>query len=251
VFAFGASALRASPPIGAVVQTWHYDPLTNIVTLKIVNTSHKNITAFNIAIKETYADGHVSSHEQMTDSSGALAVIEEVKGTADEDNLRKQVGDGVLHPGETRNEIIHVQPGLTTFEATVDVVAYADQTSEATNNDGLQRLISRRKVNLASRQACNEIIKAALADPHDPDPAATATKKIQDRITIWKSQKHTTLDFEPAIAKGIVDELNGISSKSSLTNKRDALTRYIAKSEKRIATLSPHANLTKIGGPQT
>ncbi len=48
--------VRASPPIGAVVQTWHYDPQANIVTLKIVNTSHKDITAFNIAIKETYAD---------------------------------------------------------------------------------------------------------------------------------------------------------------------------------------------------
>jgi hypothetical protein len=43
-----------APParIGAVVQTWKYDPLTNTVTLKIVNNSHKDITAFNIAIKE-------------------------------------------------------------------------------------------------------------------------------------------------------------------------------------------------------
>ena len=63
--AFAVQSLRASPPIAAVVQTWHYDPLTNIVTLKIVNTSHKDITAFNIAIQETYADGHVEQHELL------------------------------------------------------------------------------------------------------------------------------------------------------------------------------------------
>ena len=54
-----AVPLRGSPQIGAQVQTWNYDPRTNMVTLEIVNTSHKDITAFNITIKETYADGRV------------------------------------------------------------------------------------------------------------------------------------------------------------------------------------------------
>src|SRR6266571_2073836 len=155
----------------------------------------------------------------------------------------------LLHPhhGASRKEIIGVQPGLQNFEAVVDVVAYADQTAEATNNDALQRLLSHRKVTLSSRQAANDIIKAALADPNDSDPAATAAKKIQDRITAWNAQKHTTLDFEPGIAQGIVDELKGISSQL-LSDKRDALTQYLAKSEKRNEALSPHVNLTKIGG---
>jgi len=64
--------LRASPPIGAVVQTWHYDPQANIVTLKIVNTSHTDITAFNIAIKETYANGHVEEHEMLEELVGKI-----------------------------------------------------------------------------------------------------------------------------------------------------------------------------------
>jgi hypothetical protein len=242
-----AVPLRASPPIGAVVQTWHYDPQANIVTAQVVNVSHKDITGYNISIKETYADGHVSSHELMTDTAGALAFIQEVQGTANEDNVRKQLGDGLFHPGESRKEIIGVQPGLRNFEAVVDVVAYADQTAEATtNNDALQRLLSHRKVTLTSRQAANNIIKAALADPNDSDPAATAAKKIQDRITVWNAQKHTTLDFEPGEAQGIVDELKGISSQQ-LTDKRHGLAQYLAKSERRITTLSPHANLTKIG----
>src|SRR5438445_7798700 len=75
-----AMALRASPPIGAVVQTWHYDPQANIVTLQIVNTSHKDITAFNIAIKETYASGRVEQHEMLEELIGPIVRAQELQG---------------------------------------------------------------------------------------------------------------------------------------------------------------------------
>jgi hypothetical protein len=241
--------LRASPPIGAVVQTWHYDPQTNMVTTQIVNVTNKDITAYNISIKETYADGHVNSHELLCEYAGRMVFVQEVKGTADEADIRKQLGDGLFHPGESRNEIIGAQPGLQNFEAVVDVVAYTDQTAEATNNAALQRLLEERKASVASTQMANEVIQAALADPNDADPAATAAKRIQDRITVWNSQKHTTVDFEPGVAKGVIEELRAISS-HPLTDKRNALTQYLTKSEKRLAMFSPHAELTKIGGPQ-
>jgi hypothetical protein len=248
VLIFASVASAQSPPIGAVVQTWHYDPQTNMVTLEIINTSHKDITGYNVSIKETYADGHVNSHEMLYDFVGLLAFLQKVQGTPDEANIRKQYGDGLFHPGESRNELIRVQPGLKDFQAWVDAVAYADQTSEATNSDGLQRLVDHRKTEVSSAQMANEIIKTALADPNDPNPAATAATKIQDRITVWEAQQHTTLDLETGELGGVVEELQRISL--SKTDKRDALNQYLAKSEQRVATLSPHATLTKTGGPQ-
>lgn len=239
--------LRGSPPIGAVVQTWNYDSHTNSVTAQIVNVSHKDITAYNIAVKETYADGYVDRHELMTDHAGLLAFIEEVKGTPDKENVRKRYGDGLFHPGESRNEIVHLQARpLVDFEAVVDVVAYADGTGEATNSDAMQRLLGHRKATLVTRQIASEIIKVALADPKDADPAGTAASKLQERITAWRAQRHTRLDFdnfESGEAKGIVDELRAISLRL-FTNKRDALTQYLGKNEKRIAMLSPHAELS-------
>jgi hypothetical protein len=71
-----------------------------------------------------------------------------------------------------------------------------------------------------------------MADPTDADPAVTAAKKIQERITLWKAQEHTTLDVEWVRCRGVVDELKGISS-------RDALNPYLVKSEQRVETLSP------------
>src|SRR5258708_30822452 len=73
--------LWAFPPIGAVVQTWHYDPQTNIVAAQIVNVSNKDITGYNISIKETYAGGHVSSHELMTDTAEATPLLQTTQTT--------------------------------------------------------------------------------------------------------------------------------------------------------------------------
>jgi hypothetical protein len=42
---------------GAVVQSWKYDPETKVLSLKIVNPSDKDITAYNVAIILKYADG--------------------------------------------------------------------------------------------------------------------------------------------------------------------------------------------------
>ena len=238
------SQQRASPPIGAVVQTWHFDPQTHMVTATIVNISQKDITAYNISIKETYADGHVNTHELLCEYAGKMVLVEEFKGTPDEAEIRKQLGDGLFHPGESRNELIPVQPSLQNFEAIVDVVAYTDQTAEATNIDALQRLIEGRKASVASARMANEIIKAVLSDQNDADPIATAATKLQQRITLWKAQPHAALDFEPGVAMGVVDELRAISSRP-LTDKRNALTQYLTKSEKRLAALSTHSELTK------
>jgi len=131
LFAF-ASSLRASPPIGAVVQTWHYDLLTNIVTLQIVNTSHKDITAYNIAIKETYADGRVEEHEMLEDLIGKIIVAKELQGDTSRgaESFRKLYGDGAFHPGEVRDQKLGVQPGLKDYQAVIDLVAYMDATAD-------------------------------------------------------------------------------------------------------------------------
>jgi hypothetical protein len=229
-------------PLGAFIQVIECDPKTNMVTVTIANVSHKDITAYNISVKQSLVDGSTDSSELMADYVGRIALVKEAQGTADEAAIRKQFGDGLFHPGETRKEMVGVQPGVKDIQIVVDSVTYADHTSETTNVDGLQRIISHRKQEIASMQLANEIIKAALADPHDADPAAGAATKIRERITLWKAQKHTTLDLDTGTLQGVVDELKEISSQK--TNKRDALNQYVTKSEQRIETLSPHA------GPQ-
>jgi hypothetical protein len=246
---FASTASAQSPPIGAVIQTQHYDPAANSVMVRIVNNSHKDITGYNVSIKETYADGRVQNHEMLFDYVGRIVLVQEMKGTPDEKQIHELFGDGLFHAGETRDEMLPVSPNLKDYQAVVDAVAYADQTAEASNKDGLGRLLSHRKAEVASLQAADGIIKTALADPNDTNLPSTAAKKIEDKITVWNAQKHTQLDFEPEALSGVLNDLKAMSSNPN-ANKRDALSQYAAQKEKRIATLLPHSELTKVGGPQ-
>ena len=243
-----AHSLWASPPIGAVVQTWHYDPLTNSVTLKIVNTSHKDITAFNIAIKETYADGRVEEHEMLEELVGKILAAKEVQGTPQEEFFRKQFGDGAFHPGEVRDEKLGVQPGLTNYQAVIDVVTYIDGTAEATNNDALQRIVDERKAAVASKKMASDIIKSALGDPSDAAPSVTAARKIQDQATVWRTRSHTSIDLDPVVLESLAAELRAVSSHS--INKRDALKQIADREDAKISILAIHAAVVKTGGPQ-
>jgi hypothetical protein len=239
--ALGAStSLHASPLIGAVVQTWHYDPATNMVTLKIVNISHKDITAFNIAIKETYADGRVEEHEMLEELIGKILRAKELQGDTSRgaESFRSIYGDGGFHPGEVREERLPVQSGLTDYQAVVDVVTYMDGTADATNNDALGRIIDERQATVASQKMATEIIQAALADPNDPDPSMTAAKKIQDRATVWKAQQHTKLDLDTVLLESIANELK---TASRSVNKRDVLKQIVDREEAETSMLSVHA----------
>ena len=245
-----APSLRASPPIGAVVQTWHYDPTHNppLVTLKIVNNSHKDITAFNISIKETYANGHVDKHEVLEEFLGTIIALKEVQGKANEANFRKYYGDGVLHPGAVWDEKLPVQPELTDYQAVVDVVTYTDGTAESTNDGALGRIMEERQATVDSQKIAIEIIKSALADANDTTPAMTAVRKIQDRATVWKAQQHTKLDLDDVYLESIANELKALSSRN--VNRRDALQQIVNREEDNMSVRSVHAALVKTGDPQ-
>jgi hypothetical protein len=245
-----AQFLRASPPIGAVVQTWHYDPHTNIVTLKILNASHKDITAFNIAIKETYANGRVEEHEMLEELVGKIIAAQELQGdhSRGAEAFRKLYGDGAFHPGEVRDEQLGVQPGLTDYQAVIDVVTYVDGTADApVNVAALGRIAEERQATMASQKIVIETIQTALADANDTDPSTTAAKKIQDRATVWKAQQHTKIDLDAVRLQSMADEIKNVSSRS--VNKRDALQQILNREEARMSVLSVHAAV-KTGGPQ-
>jgi hypothetical protein len=244
------SARAGTPPIGAVVQTWNYDPKTNSVTLKVVNTSQKDITAFNIAIKETLADGRVDKGEMLEELVGKIIAAKELEGdhSRGAESFRKLYGDGAFHPGEVHDEIVGVQPGFRRIEAVVDVVTYVDGTAEATNNDALGRIIDERQATVASEKIIIEAIQTALADANDPDPSMTAARKIQDRATVWKAQQHTKIDLETAPLESMADEIKIVASRS--VNKRDALKQLLNREEGRLSLMSVHAALVKTGDPQ-
>ena len=171
---------------------------------------------------ETYADGHVNQHE----------LLEELVHKILAGNYR----EGGFHPGEVRDEKIPVQPGLTNCEAVIDVVTYIDGTPDTINNDGLQRIVDKRKATVASKRMASDIIKSALADPNDADPSSTAAKKIREQAAVWRARSHTTIDLDPVVLESIADELRTVSSRN--INKRDALKQIADREDVAISMLA-------------
>jgi len=222
------------------------------VTVKIVNNSHKDITAFNIAIKETYADGRVDKHEVLEELLGKIVRAKELQGDTSRgaENFRRLYGDGAFHAGAVWDEKLPVQPGLTNYQAVIDVVTYMDGTAESTNDDALGRIVEERQATVDSKKIATEIIKTALADANDTNPSMTAARKIQDRATIWKAQQHTKSDLDDVYLEAIANEVKAVSSSGNV-NKQDALKQIVNREEARMSVLSVHAALVKTtGGPK-
>ena len=174
------------------------------------------MATFNIAIKETYANGHVSKHEVLEEFLGRIIAVKEAQRTANEASFREYYGDGVLHPGAVWDEPVPVQPGLTDYQAVVDVVTYMDGTAESANDDALGRIIEERQATVDSNKIATEI-KSPLADANDTPAAMTAARKIQDRAIVWKAQQHTKLApphprWEPYPSKRLYGSVRGRSA---------------------------------------
>lgn len=253
VFGIVLGGSTSAVPIGAEVQTWSYDPQTNLVTVKIVNISHKDITAFNIAVKETYTDGRVEQHELLRELIGKILHAKQLQEKLQRDTsekaeaLRKFYGDGAFHPGEVRDEKFPVQPGLKDYQAVIDVVAYMDGTADSANDEALKRIIDERKTGIASGKMAAEIARAALADPNDSDPCTTAVRKTEAQVAVRRDSQ-VKPDVHPVFLESVSNELK--RECSSNANKRDALQQLADREDAMVSALSAHAALVKTGGPQ-
>src|ERR1700730_10058661 len=157
---------QAPPITGAVIQTSHYDPQTKTVTMRILNTPQTEITAYNISLTLTYADGTSSYTEGGTDFMNSI-----VNGLSDR-----------FMAGTSHDEVTHASKPVTNIKAVLDVVIYADQTAEVHNDRAFKQFLAMRQGQVLAQQKINEIVNQALADPvKDPaDAAATELKRLAD-----------------------------------------------------------------------
>ena len=252
-----ATSLRAES-LGAVVVSWDIDFTKNTVTLHLLNDTGKDITAYNIKIRETYGQ-RISESELSMDSVDFVLNIRQSTGTAEGGEWRHHFDNGPFPSGSTRDEVTQVQPGLTDFSAAVDTVIYADKTTETTNPDALKRLLGTRAAFAASIQAANDIIQKALANPDDPNPQQTALKQIESVQSHWEANHHQ-VNLNAALHEVMEANLNalalhevmgdlkhaGTAAAAHRQSIRDYLNNYVAERNERAARLLEQAE----GGAQ-
>ena len=256
-----AVSLRASPP-PAVLQSWHYDPQTRMVTMVIANLSGKDITAYDFNTTITFADHSVDSGSrdgsQMRDMLGAYLFLQRVKGTPDEDRLRKEMelvhgGNGVtLEAYHTLKQVFGPSPKVVTdLQVTINAVAFADGTGEATNEPALERIRESRNWTLRSHQKAKQIINEVLADPTIQNPAEEAAARLQKFLTEWKARTHYNGDvdiIEDASIENDIRNLNGASrviAGRHLSGEPEFLHQYLEEKDQYMAQLAKHVQLKR------
>jgi len=247
------SKLADSLP-GVVIESWRYDPAQKAVILRLVNQSHKDVTAFNISILEKYADGSTSyldgtpsdihDHQMMEDMLGLLISIQL--------GMSPGSGKGTFVAGTSRDYPDFVGKDVSGIDAVVDVVAYADGSADVLNNDrAFRNLTAERKGRLLAMEKVTEVIKRALADSMVSDPVSAALNEL---LPFAESLDAKTKNRSPEVAEnnvarnlqGDIQNLQRMQQEKMSGTQRESLERYVEYLERMIGLLKPHCELVPL-----
>lgn len=237
-----AASLRAGP-LEAVIVSLDIDSTKNTVTLHMLNNSGKDITFYNVSIRETYGE-NVNEHQFSQEMLGIAMLIEDPTYVHHEE-LRELYhgGNGTWQAGQPRDQVLIVQPGLTGFEATIDTVTYADNTAETTNLDALKRELDNRKTAAQTIEATNAAIRRALTNSADQSPHETAAKEIEDLQNKWEASGHVG-SFNPGASGRIISALKETPAVAAYLHQTipEYLNSMIARNSKMASLLLEHAS---------
>lgn len=184
VLLFLGDVVRAGP-LGAVVQTWRYDGKSQppSVIVRVLNTSGKDITAFNLSVTERYADGTIYTSERT------------------EEFLPLVVGSArAFAPGTSHDVVFPVQKEPVDVALALDVVLYLDATAESTNNRAFNEMVAFRKGTTVAMQQAEEVLKTSASK----EVAAKELKRLADVAKTRSPRTELTL-------RRIADEVGSTS----------------------------------------
>ena len=108
-----------------VALTWNYYPQPKSLVLHLVNKSGKNITSYDISVKNIYTDGTHDDPCCLRHQYNMLnrqIEIETAKDPVAQERRERELGDGVMFAGVTRDVVLHETKDVSDVEAVVDVV---------------------------------------------------------------------------------------------------------------------------------
>lgn len=216
---------------------------SNVGVLRITNNSEKDITAFTVDVTAVYASGYSHTDEKMVDFL-PLMISKQV-------DLRiASPEEGAFHPGQTQEEpisftVIPDNP-IVRLDIRVEVVAYADRTVQANNDDALGRLIDTRKGSLLAKQETVAILRKRLGNVVDSHPIASSVTDIEQLHDRAKAQHTGELGIE---LDTVIRDLHDLSPKNSLETNgtgRQRLSDYAEMKGREASFLLPHTQLRRL-----
>lgn len=230
---FGAAALvpgiSAFTPMGAEVRGAEYDAERGVTTVHVVNTSHKEISAIDLAFQVTFADGTQSAPDSSFRGQDFVAGITQ--------------GRGGFEPGAEFDVEFTGQEGPV--RATVDVVIYADGTADVLNERLFKSLVADRKGTVRGMRKVDELLNVALNDPSLQHPSATVIAQLKSLYEVIKAGG--SLDEDRAgfamELRAAIREISHRWPDGRSEREESYLREYIVRNEEQIALLLPHTEV--------
>lgn len=240
----------------AVAVTWNYYPQPKMLVLHLTNISGKDITAYNLTVRNKYADGTQDDPccgvQSSSELLGGLIAAQMAKGTPSEEIVER--GNNTFAAGTTRDQTVPESKDIIGVEAVVDVAVYADGTKDVQNDGALMRIWAGRQRQLLALQKVNQFIQSSLADQTE-HPAAAALTELADysaqmtKYTVEQVGKAQAYDFQQGIEMYLqngIQTLRSMQQPRGKTTERERLKEYAESLEKEIDLMSPHCALVTI-----
>ena len=219
--------------LSPVAVTWTYDAQQEMLNLRLVNNSGKDITAYSISISRRYSNRSTGN----TDGSPSVSEMLEETGFI----YSQEQPNGVFAAGTSRNQHIPEPKDITDVNAVVDMVVFADATAYVQNERAFKNLMAMRKGQLMAMQKVDEILKRAVGEPN---PVAAALAELTPLLVKALGNNRSPdnpEDFQQSELQTDIGNLKGMQQ--AKINEREYLTRYAEELEKRIERMKPHCEI--------
>jgi hypothetical protein len=242
--AFASRSLRASPPVGATIQTWNYDAAKSQLNVRVLNTSQKDITAMSFTVFISHPNGAEVSFSWSADFVWGIIAAEQ----------GYEVEYGASHgfgAGTSRDLNIPLSPPGVSYRATVGVVIYADGTADVLDKAAFKGLVMRRKGAVLAMQKTNELLAKALADPNDAHPSITVEAELKALAHALEADQYKNED-DPASYEALgflvaAQDIRNTPKDPAGRNvgEDDHLRMLIKAHENQISLLLPHTTVAE------
>jgi hypothetical protein len=241
-----------------IALTWDYYAPTKTLVFHATNNSGKEIDGYYISIQYRLRDGtwdKPSLWGSVQDMMDAIVAIQMARDPVSNERRMQEQGLGPFAAGTTRDVILNNINGAD-VKATADPIFYSDGTFDKRDENEFKRFLSRRQGELLGNQKAIKIIRAALADPTNEHPVATAIPALAEAAT-EEIARNPDGPYDPAhivggLLQGSISVLRVVQEQASKNTgtpseigktERERLIQYVEKQEKRVELMTPQCHL--------
>jgi hypothetical protein len=216
-----------TPKMGVVVQSMDRKS-DKSTTVHLLNISDKEVTAFNLSVKQKLSHGNTRTTYAYTREMLEGYMI-----------AAKALSPNCTFDVDIPGEYLH-HPTLV-----VDVVIYADGTAQVQNRDRFKDIMDQRAAQLRTLEKVDDAIEKVLADPAAKDRTASVVMRLKAMLADYPMLAPCMDDCVTPEQRMLESQIHDLTPFLS-RNQEAPLNEILERNKSQIAQRRLHAQVTEI-----